>query len=158
MLDTNTVIDAVQQRKPFAGDPAQIFRLVEQGYIKASVCTTTVTTLDYLATKFSDIAKSRKLVAYLMSLRDAADVNKKVLLAALASPMIDFEVGVTAQSAIASGIPTIITRNGKEFVGCGLNVFAQRVVGSEINQYAVHQLAVNSRRDWIGTLSCLAGI
>ena len=124
LLDTNVVIDAVQQREPFADNAAQILRLVEQGNIKASVCATTVTTLDYLATKFSNSAKSRKLVAYLISLCDVAVVNKKVLIAALAAPMSDFEDAVIAQSAIASGIPTIITRNGKYFVGCGLNVYS----------------------------------
>lgn len=123
-FDTNVVTDAVQQREPFANDAAQILRLVAQGYFKASVCATTVTTLDNLATKFSNSAKSRKLVACLISLCDVADVNKKVLLAALAAPMNGFEDAVIAQSAIASGIPAIITRNGKDFIGCGLNVFS----------------------------------
>lgn len=124
LLDTNVVIDAIQQRAPFAQDAERILGLIEQGYVKASVCATTVTTLDYLATRFSDGATSRRLVTSLMTLCGVAEVNKRVLLAALATPMKDFEDAVIAESAKASGIPTIITRNGKDFVGCGLNVYS----------------------------------
>jgi predicted nucleic acid-binding protein len=124
LLDTNVVIDVLLKREPFANESADIFRLVESGDASASVCATTVTTVDYLVTKFVGSAQSRKLVAFLMSLCDVADVNKRVLLAAMAAPMSDFEDAVIAESAKASGIPTIITRNGKDFVGCGLHVYS----------------------------------
>ena len=80
-------------------------------------------------TKFVDAAQSRKLIQFLMSLCDVADANKRVLLAALAAPMKDFEDAVIAESAKASGIPAIITRNGKNFKGCSLNVYSRRVAG-----------------------------
>ena len=124
LLDTNIVIDVLHQREPFAKEAAQILKLVEQGDIKASVCATTVTTIDYLATKFTDSAQSRKLVNFLLALCDVADVNKRVLLAALESSMTDYEDAVIAESAKSSGIRTIITRNGKDFKGSGLNVYS----------------------------------
>ena len=124
MLDTNVVMDMLLKRELFANDALEIFRLVESGDISACVCATTVTTVDYLVTKSVGGAQSRKLVAFLMSLCDVADVNKRVLLAALAAPMRDFEDAVIAEAAKASGIPSIITRNGKDFVGCGLNVYS----------------------------------
>ena len=51
-----------------------------------------------------------------------APVNRAVLHDAAELNFKDFEDAAIAQSAIASGIPTIITRNAKDFVGCGLNV------------------------------------
>jgi predicted nucleic acid-binding protein len=124
LLDTNVVIDMLLKREPFANDAREIFRLVESGDIRASVCATTVTTVDYLVTKFVGGTQSRKLLVFLASLCDVAEVNKRVLLAALAAPMSDFEDAVIAESAKASGITSIITRNGKDFVGCGCNVYS----------------------------------
>lgn len=124
LLDTNVVIDMLLKREPFANEALEIFQLIESGDIKASVGATTVTTIDYLVTKFVGSTQSRKLVTFLMSLCEVAEVNKRVLLAALAAPMSDFEDAVIAESAKASGIPSIITRNGKDFVGCGLSVYS----------------------------------
>ena len=124
LLDTNVVIDMLVKREPFANDALEIFELIESGDVKAHVCATTVTTVDYLVTKFVGSAQSRKLITFLMSLCDVADVSKRVLQAALDAPMSDFEDAVIAESAKASGIPTIITRNSKDFVGCGLNVYS----------------------------------
>lgn len=124
LLDTNVVVDMLLKREPFANDALEIFQLLESGDVKASVCATTVTTVDYLAAKFVGGAQARTLIRFLMSLCDVADVNKRILLAALESPTSDFEDAVIAESAKASGIPTIITRNGKDFKGCGLNVYS----------------------------------
>ena len=126
LVDTNVVIDLLVEREPYVREAVEIFQLLESGKVKASVCATTVTTVDYLATESVGTGPSRKLIDFLMALCDVADVNKRVLLAALSSPMKDFEDAVIAESAKASGIPTIITRNGKDFVDCGLNVYSPR--------------------------------
>lgn len=38
--------------------------------------------------------------------------------------MRDFEDAVIAEAAKASGIASIITRHGQDFVGCGLQVYS----------------------------------
>ena len=124
LLDTNVVIDLLLRREPFDLEAREVFQLIESGDTKASVCATTVTTIDYLVTKSAGTRQSHKLLGFLLALCDIADVNKRVLLAALSAPMSDFEDAVIAESAKASGITTIITRNGKDFVGCGLNVYS----------------------------------
>ena len=126
LVDTNVVIDLLVEHEPYAREAVEIFQLLESGNVKASVCATTVTTVDYLVTKSVGAGPSRKLIGFLMAMCDVADVNKRVLLEALSSPIKDFEDAVIAESAKASGIPTIITRNGRDFVGCGLNVYSPR--------------------------------
>ena len=126
LVDTNVVIDLLVEREPYVREAVEIFQLLESGNVKASVCATTVTTVDYLVTKSVGAGPSRKLIGFLMAMCDVADVNKRVLLEALSSPIKDFEDAVIAESAKASGIPTIITRNGRDFVGCGLNVYSPR--------------------------------
>ncbi len=124
LIDTHVVVDALINREPFVHEAREIFRQIEFGEVRASVCATTLTTVDYLSAKFLGAAKSRELIGFVLSLCEVAEVNKKILAAALIAPMADFEDAVIAESAKASGLPTLITRNGKDFKGCGLQVYS----------------------------------
>ena len=124
LLDTNVVIDLFLQRQPFVEDANTIVLLVEDGKLQASLCATTVTTVDYLLGSALGKAIARAQILRLLKTFDTATVNRRVLQDAADSKLKDFEDAVIAESAKASGIPTIITRNGKDFVGCGLNVYS----------------------------------
>ena len=124
MLDTNVIIDLFLQRQPFAEDANTLVLLIEDGKLQASLCATTVTTVDYLVASAMGKVVARSQILRLLKTFDIATVNRKVLQDAADSKLKDFEDAVIAESAKASGIPTIITRNGKDFVGCGLNVYS----------------------------------
>ena len=126
LLDTNVVIDLFLQRQPFVEDANTLVLLVEDGKLQASLCATTVTTVDYLLAGALGRPIARAQILRLLKTFDIATVNRSVLQDAANSKLKDFEDAVIAESAKASGISTIITRNGKDFVGCGLNVYSPR--------------------------------
>ena len=126
LLDTNVVIDLFLQRQPFAEDANTLVLLIEDGKLQASLCATTVTTVDYLLAGALGKPMARTQVLRLLKTFDIAAVNRRVLQDAAESKLKDFEDAVIAESAKASGITTIITRNGKDFVGCGLTVYSPR--------------------------------
>ena len=124
LLDTNVIIELFLQRQPFAEDANTLVLLIEDGKLQASLCATTVTTVDYLLAGALGKPMARTQVLRLLKTFDIAAVNRRVLQDAAESKLKDFEDAVIAESAKASGITTIITRNGKDFLGCGLNVYS----------------------------------
>ena len=126
LLDTNVIIDLFLQREPFAEDANTLVLLIEDGKLQGSLCATTVTTVDYLLSSALGKAIGRSQILRLLKTFDIATVNRRVLQDAADSKLKDFEDAVIAESAKASGIPTIITRNGRDFAGCGLNVYSPR--------------------------------
>lgn len=124
LLDTNIFIDVFLQRQPFAQDADSLILPIEDGKLQASLCANTLTTVDYLLSGALGKQVARGHIKRLLKTFDIAPVNRRVLQDAAESNLKDFEDAVIAESAKASGIPTMITRNGKDFVGCGLNVYS----------------------------------
>ena len=123
LFDTNVVLDVLLARKPFAAASNACFLQVEDGQLRGLLGATTVTTLDYLVSSTLGAAKSRQHIQRLLNLFDVAAVNRAVLVAAATSNLKDFEDAVLAEAARACGVSAIITRNAKDFVGCGLGVY-----------------------------------
>ena len=123
LLDTNVVLDVLLARAPFAAAANACMLHVEDGRLRGYLGATTVTTLDYLLANALDAKTSRQHLARMLDLFEVAGVNRAVLAAALGSNQKDFEDAVLVEAARAAGVPNIITRNAKDFVGCGLAVF-----------------------------------
>ncbi len=123
MLDTNVVVDVFERRPQFSEASSAVMDLIEQGAATGLLCATTITTLHYLAKKKMSSAAAIELLGDLVSSYEIAAVNRSVIQAALNAPQADFEDAVLAQAAIASSASAIITRNPKDFVGCGLPVY-----------------------------------
>ena len=126
LIDTNVVLDVLLAREPFADDSNTCFLQVEDGKLQGFLGATTVTTLDYLLSSALGTTASRLHVGQLLNQFEVAPVNRPVLSAALTSKQKDFEDAVLAEAARACGVKNIITRNAKDFVGCGFNVYTPR--------------------------------
>ena len=124
LLDTNVIIDLFLQRQPLVEDANTLVLLIEDGKLQASLCANTVTTVDYLLAGALGRQAAKGHIKRLLKYFDIAPVNRAVLHDAAESNLKDFEDAVIAESAKSSSIPTIITRNGKDFAGCGLNVYS----------------------------------
>lgn len=124
LLDTNIIIDLFLQRQPFVEDANTLVLLIEDGKLQASLCANTLTTVDYLLAGALGKQVARGHIKRILKIFDIAPVNRAVLHNAAESTLNDFEDAVIAESAKASGIATLITRNGKDFKGCGLNVYS----------------------------------
>ena len=115
LLDTNIVLDVLLERRPHAEKAIEVFDLAETGRITASLCATTVTTIDYILTKSLPETDSRLLLGRMLQLFDVAPVNRFVIDQALASRIPDFEDAVLDQAARHAGIDVIVTRNVRDF-------------------------------------------
>ena len=108
-------MDVLLARRPFVESASRIFSLVEQSKIEASLCATTVTTVDYLLTQSLSRDEARQALRGLLDLFKIAPVNRSVIEKALRSKIEDFEDAVLEQAARLVGAEAIITRNTKDF-------------------------------------------
>jgi len=115
IVDTNVVLDVLLARRPFVESASRVFALVEQSRIEASLCATTVTTVDYLLTQSLSRDEGRQALRGLLELFEIAPVNRPVIEEALQSKIEDFEDAVLEQAGRLTGAEAIITRNTKDF-------------------------------------------
>ncbi len=115
LVDTNIVMDVLLARRPFVDSASRVFSLVEESKIEASLCATTVTTVDYLLTQSLSRDEARQALRGLLKLFEIAPVNRSVIEKALQSKIEDFEDAILEQAARLVGAEAIITRNTKDF-------------------------------------------
>jgi len=115
IVDTNVVLDVLLARRSFVEPASRVFALVEQSRIEASLCATTVTTVDYLLTQSLSRDEGRQALRELLKLFEIAPVNRSVIEKALQSKIEDFKDAVLEQAGRLTGAEAIITRNTKDF-------------------------------------------
>lgn len=123
LVDTNVVLDVLLKREPFHKASAQVFAAVEQSLCKGYLCSTTVTTIHYIAARHIGQVESRKCISTLLKLFEVSPVNRSVLELACKSKFNDFEDAVLDSSAQQSNLNCIVTRNTKDFQKSSLLVF-----------------------------------
>lgn len=115
LLDTNVVLDVLQARAGFVDDAVAVFDQVETQTITGLLCTTTVTTIAYLAGKTVGKAQAGRQIRQLLALFEIAPVTRAALDQALDNRSSDFEDAVLAEAALLAGADAIITRNLRDF-------------------------------------------
>jgi len=123
LFDTNVILDVLLAREPHVSTAAKLFSLVDSERLDGRICATTVTTVDYLATKALGAKQAKKLVRQVLDLFGIAAVDGRVLDAALRLDFDDFEDAVVHEAARACGAAGIVTRNGLDFARASLPVF-----------------------------------
>lgn len=115
LFDTNVVLDVLLNREPFAADAVNLFAAVENKRIQGYLCATTITTIEYLCAKGIGKNSARQAIKALLELFVIAEVNQKILCAAIDSGFADFEDAVLYQAGVYSGVDGVVTRNSKDF-------------------------------------------
>lgn len=124
LLDTNVVLDHLLAREPHVGAAEQVISLVDAGRLEGLICSTTVTTIHYLASRAIGQAAAAEHVRTLMMMFDVACVDRDVLRNALDSGFADFEDAVLHEAGRKSGAAAIVTRDVKGFAASQLPVFS----------------------------------
>lgn len=124
LLDTNVVLDVLLAREPHVGPAEQVMSLVDGGRLEGVVCSTTVTTIHYLAAKAVGASAAAEHVRTLLTMFDVASVDRDVLRNALDGGFADFEDAVLHEAARSSGAAAIVTRDAKGFAHSELPVFS----------------------------------
>lgn len=123
LFDTNVVMDQLLEREPFVEAAERLLSLVDAGALDGMLCSTTVTTIHYLASKVVGAPEAVKYVGELLAIFDVACVDREVLRAALDAGFSDYEDAVLYEAARAAAASAIVTRNGKDFTRSALPVF-----------------------------------
>jgi predicted nucleic acid-binding protein len=124
LFDTNVVLDQLLGREPFVDAAEQLLSLVDSGRIDGVICSTTATTIHYLACKVVGTTAALDYLRRLLAIFDVACVDKEVLQRALDLGFSDFEDAVLHEAACRVGATAIVTRDGKDFATSALPVFA----------------------------------
>ena len=123
LFDTNVVLDHLLAREPHADTAERLLNLVDTGKIDGVICSTTATTIHYLASKVAGASVSLDYLRKLLAIFDVACVDREVLQGALELGFSDFEDAVLHEAACNVGAAAIVTRNGKDFARSTLPVF-----------------------------------
>jgi predicted nucleic acid-binding protein len=124
LFDTNTVLDLLLDREPFADAAARLMSLVEEGKLQGFLCATTITTIHYLASRAVGKKSAQREIHQLLRLFEIAPVDRSVLQAALKSGLPDFEDAVLQASALAVGADGIVTRDPRGFKTASTKIYS----------------------------------
>jgi predicted nucleic acid-binding protein len=124
LLDTNIVIDVLMDRMPFSESATELFSKVEDGTIIGYLCSTTITTVYYLASKTVGAQRAQEEIGKLLSLFEVAPVNRHVLESALVADFSDYEDAVIHEAACHVGADAIVTRNRKDYKKSRISVYS----------------------------------
>ena len=117
LVDTNVVLDALANRKPWAKDAQDLLFLASQGKAALFVSGSTITDVFYLANKhvYHDPSRSIEVIRILLDSLSVVDVGFDACLHAAYSSIADYEDAVVAEAARQANLGYIVTRNEKDF-------------------------------------------
>ncbi len=124
LIDLNVLLDALQQRKPFAWEAGEILAAAETGALEGWWAAHHVTTLFYLYAKGVSSREARRVLTELMIFLKVAPITQGVIERALQLPLKDFEDAVTAAASAEIGASYLVTRNQKDFAGSPVPVLS----------------------------------
>lgn len=123
LFDTDVVLDHLLEREPFVDAAEQLLSLVDAGRLEGVICSTTATTIHYLASKAVGAQAAMEYLRKLLAIFDVACVDREVLLGALDAGFSDFEDAVLHEAACTVGAASIVIRDRKGIAKSTLPVF-----------------------------------
>ena len=115
LCDINFILDIFLKRAPFYPPAAEVFRLIEEGKIKGTLCSLSFPVLFYLLSRELNRQKAIKTLEKVRIVFRVAAVDEKVIDMALASDFKDFEDAVLYYSAVRQKAECIITRDKSDY-------------------------------------------
>jgi len=122
-IDTNIMIDFLENRQPFASDAIRIFELSALGQIELFVSDLTIANVRYITQKIiplSDFYKAMKLLQDYIHITTIGEiaVRKSIQIEAH-----DFEDALQYFSAEQAGVDTIVTRDISDYYFSKLPIY-----------------------------------
>ena len=116
LLDTNIVLDLLQDWFPFSGDAQAIAELAGQGKVAEYVSASAVTDIYYILDKGDDGRKNaRRGLDRLLSVVHILPVTEEAIRYAYQMDWKDFEDSVQYAAAVLGTVDCIITRNKGDY-------------------------------------------
>jgi len=116
LLDTNIIIDVLEQRKPFFKDSYKLIQLGLQGKLETVISAGAVTDVYYVISRsIRDANKAKEKIIALTTLISICDTTTGDINTALTLNISDFEDAVVTAIAKRERVDYIITRNETDF-------------------------------------------
>jgi predicted nucleic acid-binding protein len=122
VIDTNVVLDFLQEREPFVKNAARLFARIDAGEIEGFVAATTVTNIYYIVRKAAGRVVAQDAVDQILSDLNICAVDLEVLEQALALNFEDFEDAVQYACAVVHRVDAIVTRDRSGFVNAEIPI------------------------------------
>ncbi len=126
LFDVNVVLDLLLDCSPFVEDAVELLSQAEEGLVQGYVCGAGVTTIFYMARKTMGPKPTIRQIEKLLRFLKVTAVDGKVIQRALRSPVRDFEDVVVVESAQASGVDAIVTRDIGDFKKAAIDTYTPR--------------------------------
>ena len=115
LIDTNVLVDVVDEREPFSEASTRFLDLISARVEPACVAWHTISNLHYVAKPDPDGPDILSFIEDLANLVTVVPTSNADLLRALRLPMRDFEDAMQVAAAMAAGARLIVTRNLNHF-------------------------------------------
>jgi len=112
-LDTNVILDALQERSPFDLPAKEILMQAQGGNLKCMLSANAIADIFYLYSKARGISAANAALVFLLKMLKVVSVTHEDCNAALALPIADFEDALAAVCAKKANADYIITRDVK---------------------------------------------
>jgi predicted nucleic acid-binding protein len=120
-IDSDVLIDLLAQRENYI-EAAALMTIIEEKKAAGFTTPIVLANVDYIITKYSSKAKSRKAVKSLRKSLSILTMDEKIVDIALESEFPDFEDALQYYAAEKQGIDFIVTRNKKDYARGRLKV------------------------------------
>ena len=122
LIDTNVVLDLLQEREPFVENAARLFERIDAGEIEGFITATTITNIYYIVRKVAGRVVAQDAIAQILSDLNICAVDLNVLEQALALNFEDFEDAVQYACAVVHNLDAIVTRDLSGFFNAEIPV------------------------------------
>jgi len=111
LLDTNIIMDALQERQPFDASAKELLLRAQNGEFKCCFTANAATDIFYLYSRARDISAARSALGFLFSHYDIVAVTHDDCVNALSLPIDDFEDALVVACAERADVDYIVTRD-----------------------------------------------
>jgi predicted nucleic acid-binding protein len=122
LIDTNVVLDFLQEREPFVENAARLFERMDAGELEGFIAATTITNIYYIVRRIAGRVVAQDAIAQVLSDLNICAVDQEVLEQALALGFEDFEDAVQYICAVVHNVDVIVTRDVSGFVNAEIPV------------------------------------
>ena len=124
LIDTCIIIDALQNREPFAEDTKALFLAVANRHCSGFITAKSITDIYYLLHRYTHSDKdTRSILNTLFSLFDILDTTGVDCRKATSADIADYEDAIMIETAVRSGRDCIVTRNLKDYSKASIPVY-----------------------------------
>lgn len=122
LIDTNVVLDFLQEREPFVANAARLFERIDTQEIEGFIAATTITNIYYIVRKAAGRVVTQDAITQILLDINICAIDLEILEQALALNFQDFEDAVQYACAVVHNVDAILTRDPAGFINVEIPV------------------------------------